>query len=497
MADSTPALPETPTEVGTYRPLAGLALASIAIAGLYAIVVTAFALMAIIGGNPVFLSPWALACPIVAVILAAAARWQIRNSEGARSGLALANWAWWLGIIFGVVHAAIFFGTLLAIWTQARGELEKNFLAKIEQGNLEEAFQFTLDPDQRAPTREIRERFLSMEGGKKGPLARFKDHEIVRIIQGAGEDLHTESMGIKDMPDLSGNGYGIVLPYRITTPEGVYVIQFTLRSKDSKESRKRRWRVIMKDTDTQIVSRELTPLGEKMVFWQSAARDFAHAWLMQRTRGAVESAYLATCQPQDRNARHRQYQIAMMVNTLASGAAALGDGGQSPPLGRFAAFLDANLGCELCMPGFQRFAMGDFLDETEFESPRKYKVQILDEFHKNFLRSSVMGIRPNQEPGSIRRVSGESPHLEALITVELAVLETDGPPAPKFVGQGEVVVVSDRMPESEAGMPQWRVASLKLISGSGPPSGPGGPPGKMPGIMGGQADQPKSGSAID
>src|SRR5436305_1558668 len=165
MADSTHAIPETSTEVGSYRPLSGLALASIAIAGLYAVVVLAFALMAIVFGNPVFLSPWALACPTVAGILAAAARWQIRNSEGA----------------------------------------------------------------------------------------------------------------------LSGNGYGVVIPYRITTPDGTYVIQFTLRSKDSKESRKRRWRVIMKDNETQIVDRELTPLGEKMLFWQSMAGDFGQAWLMLRT----------------------------------------------------------------------------------------------------------------------------------------------------------------------------------------------------------------------
>src|SRR5438132_10354039 len=81
MADLTPALPETSTEVGPYRPLSAVALASIAIAGLYAVVVLVFALMALIGGNPVFLPPWALVCPIVAVILAAAARWQIRHSE--------------------------------------------------------------------------------------------------------------------------------------------------------------------------------------------------------------------------------------------------------------------------------------------------------------------------------------------------------------------------------------------------------------------------------
>jgi len=481
MAEPAPAPPESSTEAGPYRPLAGLALASIAVAGSYAVVVSAFALMAIIGGNPVFLSPWMLALPVVAVILASVARWQIRHSEGARSGLALANWAWWLGLIFGVVHAAIFFGTLLAIWTQAQGELERSFFAKIQQDNIDEAFQFTLDPEQRATRKEIRERFLSMEGGKKGPLSKFKENEIVRIIQGGGEGLHTDSMGIKSM-DLSSNGYGIALNYRITSPEGVFVVQFTLRSKDSKESRKRRWRLVLRDTDTFVVRKELSPLGEKMLAWQTSAHDFANAWLFQRNMGLVENTFLGTCPPEARDARGRQYQTSFLASSVAAIAAALGDGGQSPPLARFAPLLDANLGCQLYMPGFQRFSQGEFLDKTDFEAPRKHKEQILAEFDKNFLHPNVMGFRPQADPVVIRRVEGESPHLEALVSIDLAILDTSGPPGPKYVGQGELVVVSDRVPESEA--PQWRVAALKLLSGATPPSGP---PGKMGGMPGGQS----------
>src|SRR5439155_1089702 len=161
--------------------------------------------------------------PVLAVLLAATARWQIRTSEGARSGLALATWGLRLGLFFGITHAAIFFGTLLAVWMQAQTSLDKEFVAKIQEGNLDDAFQFTLP------------------------------------------------------------------------------------SKDSKESRKRRWHVIWKDEATHIVRREFTPLGEKMQFWQAAARDFAYQWVMARSQGRVSEAFLATCPPQDRDSQRRQY----------------------------------------------------------------------------------------------------------------------------------------------------------------------------------------------
>jgi hypothetical protein len=494
MADSTPAPPESATEAGSYRPLAGLALASIVVAGGYALLVSAFALMAIIGGNPVFLSPWALVFPVTAVILASAARWQIRNSEGARSGLTLANWGWWLGLIFGVVHAAIFFGTLLAVWTQAQGELERSFFAKIRQGDLDEAFQFSLDPDQRATSKEVRERFLSMEGGKKGPLSRFKENEMVRIIQTEGEGSRTESLGIKSLPELASSGYGVVLTYRITNPEGVFDIQFTLRSKDHKESRKRRWRVILKDGETFIVRKELSPVGEKMRFWQNTARDFATAWISQRNLGFVDNLFLNTCPPQSRESRRREYQTSVVAGTLASVAAVLGDGAQSPPLARFAPFVDRNLGCELYLRDYQRFSRSDFIESKDFEAPRKHKEQILAEFTDNFLHPDIMGMRLESDPAALRRVDGEPPHLEALVTVELGIVNMSGSRTPKYVGTAEIVAISDRVPEGESEVPQWRIASLRLLAGAVPPEGPPEKSGGMPGMMGGgPMGQPRRG----
>jgi hypothetical protein len=74
-----------------YRPLSGLALAGFALAVVYSAVIGIYAVMALIAGVPVFLPPWALIFPLIALALAGAARRQIRLSEGSRSGLALAN----------------------------------------------------------------------------------------------------------------------------------------------------------------------------------------------------------------------------------------------------------------------------------------------------------------------------------------------------------------------------------------------------------------------
>ncbi len=83
----------------------------------------------------------------------------------------------------------------------------------------------------------------------------------------------------------------------------------------------------------------------------------------------------------------------------------------------------------------------------------------------------------------IRRVEGDSPHLRASISFEMGMRGDEGP---KFAGVADLIVESDRLPESEAGLPEWRAVALRLLSAGAPPTGgpPGGPPGGMSGMMG-------------
>jgi hypothetical protein len=474
MPEPTPVLPAPVTDTESYRPLSVLAMTSLVIAGVYSLIVLAFGLMSFVSGTPVFLPPWGLAVPLIAIILAVVARRQIQNSEGSRSGLALANWGWRLGLVFGIVHAGIFFGTLLAVGMQAQSELRTNFFDSIRDGNYEQAFVFTIPPDQRGNREEMRVRLLAMDGGKKGPFAKFKENEIVRILEQGGPNANIESMGIKSI-DSSKDGYFVVEDYRVTTPEGVFVIQFSLITRDSKEARKRRWQVAWKEPETAIVSRELTPLGEKMDFWLRMARDFAGNWMRQRNMGRIDFAFIDTCPHSEREELKQQYQVRRLATIITSLGAAFGDMGQAMPIARFGFLANVNLSCAECMPGFTGFVSGKFLDDSEAVIPKKERDEILDSIRNNLLRSEELGFRPDGT-GIIRKVETDSPHLEALFSQTLAVRNGN---ETMYTGSADLVVVSDRMPESEAGTPLWRVTKLKLVAAGPPqPAGPRG--GAMP-----------------
>ena len=159
--------------------------------------------------------------------------------------------------------------------------------------------------------------------------------------------------------------------------------------------------------------------------------------------------------------------------------ASLGDAGQGLPLVRFAPLLDPNLGCELCMPGFHRYSSGECLDQSSFEASKKTRDQILALIHQNFLHPNQLGFRPETDPGTIQRVEADSPHLQGRFSVQLGISDPDGPPGPKYTGEAELVVISDRMPESQAGTPQWQLASVKLLAAAPPSAGAGMGPRKM------------------
>ena len=200
-----------------------------------------------------------------------------------------------------------------------------------------------------------------------------------------------------------------------------------------------------------VVSKELTPLGEKMQYWLNMAREFAGNWILERSTGRLDLAFLDAVSPQVREERKRQYQVAKMAVTLASAGASVGDVCQGVSIARFAFLADLNSSCALCMPEFQRFTSGEFLDKSHFEaSSQKLKEQYLTEIIDNLIQPNVLGFRPEGGLGVIRRVEGNSPHLEALITIEMAKKGGEGP---NFMGSAELVVESDRMPESEAGTP--------------------------------------------
>ncbi len=131
------------------------------------------------------------------------------------------------------------------------------------------------------------------------------------------------------------------------------------------------------------------------------------------------------------------------------------------------------------MPGFHRYSSGECLDPSKFEASKKTRDQILALIHQNFLHPNQLGFRPETDAGTIQRVEADSPHLQGRFSVQLGISDPGGPPGPKYTGEAELVVISDRMPESQAGTPQWQLASVRLLAAAPPSAGPGMDPRKM------------------
>src|SRR5438067_958767 len=83
-----------------YRPLSGLALAGLALAVLYSLVVVVGGLMSFRGTDPFLLPAWTALLPLAAVALGWVARRRVQTSEGALAGAALATWG--IGLALGV-----------------------------------------------------------------------------------------------------------------------------------------------------------------------------------------------------------------------------------------------------------------------------------------------------------------------------------------------------------------------------------------------------------
>ena len=103
MSSSPPRLNVNPTDPAAqpgYAPISWTAVASLAVAILFLIVLLVSGYMAWKDKQPL-LQSWLLIFPVVAVLLAFVARKQIAASEGTRTGQVYATYGWWAAVIGG------------------------------------------------------------------------------------------------------------------------------------------------------------------------------------------------------------------------------------------------------------------------------------------------------------------------------------------------------------------------------------------------------------
>jgi hypothetical protein len=241
-------MPDTPytlrpqrDEAEGYRPVSGLAVAAIALAGLTAVTVIGVWVTAKMRGRPI-LVPGVLLAAVAGLGLAAAARWQIRRSEGTRTGLGLATTAFWLSLLSLGGYGAYFAATGLAVRQQAR-DVADQFFRQLSDGKPELAFRLTrppmqqkgIDPDK---PEQIRARFGSTD------YFVFDQSDLVRTYRTWGPDrLRIEFNGERDRQDQP-DGFQVELNYGLRTPEGQIDVAVTTRGTDDPATGGRDWQIL-------------------------------------------------------------------------------------------------------------------------------------------------------------------------------------------------------------------------------------------------------------
>jgi len=475
MSEPGPVLsPDRPPEPVVYRPLSGLAIASLVVAASYAAVILILVVVAFWSHTPLFLATWTFLVPVAAVSLAVAARQQIQRSEGTRSGTALATWALWLGLLPGLGYGAFYFGTYVAVVRLQAQRFTNDWFDKLQNGQVEQAFLLTRPPDERAgnnDTERIRMRFGSGSGPVQGELARFLGHELIQVVRRGGPETSVTPLGVKSWEYTEG-GYQVVQAYRITSPEGTFEADLTVRSSQGREFKGRQWHLVWTGA-VNFGPRELTPRGMAMQEWPQAAAGFARQWLGRREpeqwHAYRDRAYLETHPRRERLRLRQQERLCLAVAGFT--AAPAGGSGPGAALARVVPAVDPDLGQELYLPGYREFLAGGLIhsDPQTFRAPKPELKQAIPEAARRAYRDAqALMIRPKRM--AVPRLvvpEGTKDRLQVVMDVEMRIVDQDpnGQPVPKYLSEGTLLLESDRGPITTERQPTWHVVRLDLVQG--------------------------------
>lgn len=152
MADAPKLNSATDATAARYAPLSWLAVTSLAVSGVFVLVLIVMGVMAYNAGQPL-LEVWLFIFPLVAIFLAFVSRREIRNSEGARTGEVYANVGWWTSVVVGACYFAYLIANDLAVRADAERAMTQwaEKVGKADPNNpldpsAREAFEKTLDP---------------------------------------------------------------------------------------------------------------------------------------------------------------------------------------------------------------------------------------------------------------------------------------------------------------------------------------------------------------
>jgi hypothetical protein len=298
-------MPDHPTSPGPrltattapsdYAPLSWPAVASLAAATLFVVVLTVLAYFA----KQPLVESWLFVFPAVGIVLAFTARRQIEASEGTRTGLSLASAGWWVSVLGGMGYVAY----LMAINYAVENDAKREFTAwaeTVKQINpddprdpkLYEAVYRTVAPRQRAEVKNAKD-YDKADVVFRDQLAKLRQTDVVRV---AGRNREAGSVefsgfGVKDWSQTPGV-ITCTLAGKMTTPEGDRMLLVPMQA--TVDRGVRQWQInAAGDGFFQPGARNLTRYGWMVEYLEAAGRQYAMQFLFavdrpESRRGAFQ-----------------------------------------------------------------------------------------------------------------------------------------------------------------------------------------------------------------
>jgi hypothetical protein len=292
-----------------------LAILAICVAGGFGIVVLTLTGVGMVTRRPV-LEPLLILLAVVGVVLAVAARWQIKNAEGTIAGTGLAKTAFWLSIVVGCCYLAYFYGNAFAIQQQAKEFVRTGFFGPLQQRDYKQLALVSLPPQARRGMSkdDVAVRFA--------PTLNALQHiEFIRVMDRAGKDSTVESQGIKEWKETP-DGVEVALNYLVKTREGEFEIIVTAVGAENKDTTGRQW--FVRSGAPFVKSKKFTSFGRMFVELQFDGERFLKDWLAVKLPYAhFDQLYLDTLpiSADERQRLHADYvRQGIIGNGLACGA---------------------------------------------------------------------------------------------------------------------------------------------------------------------------------
>lgn len=255
-------LSSDPSAQPGYAPIAWTAVAALAVAIGFAVILLYLTVASYFKGLPLTDS-WIPFVPALVVVLAFVARRQIRASEGTRTGEVYANAAWWIAVVTGVAFVAYLLAVNFTVQRDARNvfngwaeNLRDLDAFQPADPNLLEACWLTLPPGTRPASKKDAARIEAAFGDS---LAAFRQVDLIRVCQRNRGSLTLTAQGLKDWTVRAGE-ITCVLTASLGCAEGEYGMELPMRaSVDDKGVR--RWQIQPAGQGGYVKSRTLTRYG--------------------------------------------------------------------------------------------------------------------------------------------------------------------------------------------------------------------------------------------